>query len=95
MKTGQENDSLRYPVNFTAPLQAWRGSYPAESTPETDSAGKNLPDGSRLKRLQRNYNRLRLCLDPPFYEPTELGMQPGHLYPRRSRFAPKEQSSNY
>jgi hypothetical protein len=25
----------------------------------------------------------------------ELGMQPGHLYPRRSRFAPKEQSDVY
>ncbi len=57
----------------------------------TESAGRKLQDGSRLKRLQRSYNRLRLCLCPPFYEVAEPGMQPAPLYPRRIRFAPKEQ----
>ena len=42
-----------------------------------------------LKRLERNYNHLRLCLVPAIFTSLqELGMQPELLYPRRSRFAP-------
>ena len=41
-----------------------------------------------FKQPGRSYNRLRLCLNPPFYEMVGLGMQPELHYPRRSHFAP-------
>jgi hypothetical protein len=54
----------------------------------TELAGMVRQNAS-LKRLERNYNHLRLCLFPTFFTSwQELGMQPVLLYPRRSRFAP-------
>ena len=54
----------------------------------SELAGIIRKDAS-LKRLERNYNHLRLCLVPAiFTSRQELGMQPELLYPRRSRFAP-------
>ena len=68
-----------------------RNTFPAilQVVAPTGLAGMVRQDAN-LKRLERNYNRLRLSLGPVFFTSRqELGMQPELLYPRRSRFAPK------
>ena len=73
-----------------------RSTFPAilQVVAQTGLAEMIRQDAS-LKRLERNYNRLRLSLFPVFFTSwQELGMQPELLYPRRSRFAPIFYPSN-